>query len=188
MPSRAPSRSRICAAASPPVIAPMTAAIPSASRHHWCREIDLLPSMATHLQGSAPAGFPRSKIAPVAGPAAQHIKSSPPCCSSCSRLQNFRNGWRFKRRFDEPPPFRYHACAGWSSLVARRAHNPKVVGSNPTPATKFTDSQGLVGRNQQALLLSGKDLGKKSVFPYQSRAIRFRKSPLASPQHRARLV
>ena len=25
--------------------------------------------------------------------------------------------------------------AGWSSLVARRAHNPKVVGSNPIPAT-----------------------------------------------------
>ena len=28
--------------------------------------------------------------------------------------------------------------AGWSSLVARWAHNPKVVGSNPTPATKIT--------------------------------------------------
>ncbi len=27
------------------------------------------------------------------------------------------------------------AVAGWSSLAARRAHNPKVVGSNPTPAT-----------------------------------------------------
>ncbi len=26
--------------------------------------------------------------------------------------------------------------AGWSSLVARRAHNPKVVGSNPAPATR----------------------------------------------------
>ena len=26
--------------------------------------------------------------------------------------------------------------AGWSSLVARRAHNPKVAGSNPAPATK----------------------------------------------------
>ena len=25
--------------------------------------------------------------------------------------------------------------AGWSSLVARRAHNPKVIGSNPFPAT-----------------------------------------------------
>ena len=27
--------------------------------------------------------------------------------------------------------------AGWSSLAARRAHNPKVAGSNPAPATKF---------------------------------------------------
>ena len=25
--------------------------------------------------------------------------------------------------------------AGWSSLVAHRAHNPKVGGSNPSPAT-----------------------------------------------------
>jgi hypothetical protein len=30
--------------------------------------------------------------------------------------------------------------AGWSSLVARRAHNPKVVGSNPAPATNQIDS------------------------------------------------
>ena len=27
--------------------------------------------------------------------------------------------------------------AGWSSLVARWAHNPKVVGSNPAPATTY---------------------------------------------------
>ena len=27
------------------------------------------------------------------------------------------------------------SVAGWSSLVARRAHNPKVVGSNPAPAS-----------------------------------------------------
>ena len=27
--------------------------------------------------------------------------------------------------------------AGWSSMAARRAHNPKVTGSNPVPATKF---------------------------------------------------
>ena len=35
--------------------------------------------------------------------------------------------------------------AGWSSLVARRAHNPKVVGSNPAPATSFSGApfQGL---------------------------------------------
>ena len=30
--------------------------------------------------------------------------------------------------------------AGWSSLVARRAHNPKVVGSNPSPATTIKGS------------------------------------------------
>ena len=27
--------------------------------------------------------------------------------------------------------------AGWSSLAARRAHNPKVAGSNPAPAIKM---------------------------------------------------
>ena len=26
--------------------------------------------------------------------------------------------------------------AGWSSLEARRAHNPEVIGSNPVPATE----------------------------------------------------
>src|SRR5665213_3779498 len=30
-----------------------------------------------------------------------------------------------------------HFDAGWSSPVARQAHNLKVVGSNPTPATNF---------------------------------------------------
>ncbi len=30
-----------------------------------------------------------------------------------------------------------HVDAGWSSLVARRAHNPKVIGSNPVPATNI---------------------------------------------------
>jgi hypothetical protein len=29
----------------------------------------------------------------------------------------------------------YYQVAGWSSPVARWAHNPKVAGSNPAPAT-----------------------------------------------------
>ena len=33
-------------------------------------------------------------------------------------------------------PSRQLGDAGWSSPVARQAHNLKVVGSNPTPATK----------------------------------------------------
>ena len=35
--------------------------------------------------------------------------------------------------------------AGWSSLVARRAHNPEVVGSNPAPATKKLQLVGYAG-------------------------------------------
>ena len=31
----------------------------------------------------------------------------------------------------------YTSNAGWSSLVARWAHNPKVAGSNPAPATNL---------------------------------------------------
>ena len=33
--------------------------------------------------------------------------------------------------------FLRHYIAGWSSLVARWAHNPKVRGSNPLPATNL---------------------------------------------------
>jgi hypothetical protein len=31
----------------------------------------------------------------------------------------------------------YKYAAGWSSLVARQAHNLKVGGSNPSPATNY---------------------------------------------------
>ena len=41
-------------------------------------------------------------------------------------------------RIHLPPLRKFHIenVAGWSSSEARRAHNPKVVGSNPTPATR----------------------------------------------------
>ncbi len=38
-------------------------------------------------------------------------------------------------RIHPPPPFLYR---GVEQLVARRAHNPKVVGSSPASATKKT--------------------------------------------------
>ena len=65
--------------------------------------------------------------------------------------------WAIKTVLDSPKPWARPVCsfgassgrkdgrnrarlmdsvAGWSSLVARWAHNPKVVGSNPAPATK----------------------------------------------------
>ena len=48
--------------------------------------------------------------------------------------------YKFIESIDTVTVFEYItrlADAGWSSLVARRAHNPKVVGSNPAPATNF---------------------------------------------------
>src|SRR5947208_17079448 len=33
---------------------------------------------------------------------------------------------------------RHNKTAGWSSLVARQAHNLKVAGSNPAPATNLS--------------------------------------------------
>src|SRR5581483_9275777 len=53
-------------------------------------------------------------------------------------------------------PFPRAACrmrgppgAGWSSLAARRAHNPKVAGSNPAPATTFDTACRACGGFQQ---------------------------------------
>ena len=36
-----------------------------------------------------------------------------------------------------------HSDAGWSSQVARWAHNPKVAGSSPAPATKKTGRKAI---------------------------------------------
>ncbi len=66
-----------------------------------------------------------------------------------------------------------HPDAGWSSLVARRAHNPKVVGSNPAPATTFrldalavnhaTLAQ-LVERNLAKVEVTSSNLVCRSIF------------------------
>ena len=48
------------------------------------------------------------------------------------------------RGHTKPAERLFSYIAGWSSLVARRAHNPKVGGSNPPPATiKEPSSVGL---------------------------------------------
>ena len=33
--------------------------------------------------------------------------------------------------------YKHLIVAGWRSLVSRRAHNPKIAGSNPAPATNL---------------------------------------------------
>ena len=42
---------------------------------------------------------------------------------------------------------RYSISAGWSSLVARWAHNPKVAGSNPAPATNAIIELRAISKN-----------------------------------------
>ena len=44
------------------------------------------------------------------------------------------------------PSFTLPFAAGWSSPVARQAHNLKVAGSNPAPATKICMAHWLTGR------------------------------------------
>ena len=46
-----------------------------------------------------------------------------------------------------------HGAAGWSSPVARQAHNLKVVGSNPTPATTARLTATALPRGQGGFLL-----------------------------------
>jgi hypothetical protein len=72
--------------------------------------------------------------------------------------------WAFARRiltkFDAISQLRYTTYAGWSSLVARRAHNPKVVSSNLTPATiQFVNAQRVVHQRQPFLLSTWVHLG-----------------------------
>ena len=50
---------------------------------------------------------------------------------------------------------RYIYNAGWSSLEARRAHNPKVVGSNPAPAISFAQIAQLVEQGTENPCVAG---------------------------------
>jgi hypothetical protein len=62
-----------------------------------------------------------------------------------------------QHRARQPPKTRTNPDnAGWSSPVARQAHNLKVIGSNPIPATTFTErryASGTAGSFEPAFLL-----------------------------------
>ena len=65
--------------------------------------------------------------------------------------------------------------AGWSSQVARQAHNLKVVGSNPAPATNFNLSSlkvagwsSQVARQAHNLKVVGSNPAPATNFPFTS--------------------
>jgi hypothetical protein len=85
---------------------------------------------------------------------------------NCQTVKNFSaNPLAFKQRERYNSPSFSNMLiligdAGWSSPVARQAHNLKVVGSNPTPATNITNDYGhssewLFCYGATAVLLSG---------------------------------
>ena len=57
-----------------------------------------------------------------------------PSLAEGNGLENRQVGATRRESSNLSPSFKSRIIAGWSSLVARRAHNPKVVGSNPAPA------------------------------------------------------
>jgi hypothetical protein len=62
--------------------------------------------------------------------------------------------------------------AGWSSSVARRAHNPKVVGSNPAPAITILNSKKFHGLVVQLVRMPACHAGGRG---FESRPDRFSK-------------
>ena len=78
---------------------------------------------------------------------------------------SFEAGWMLESAHDRSPVIsrsrRYPGHAGWSSLVARWAHNPEVTGSNPVPATRSTSANGR-GRISGPFLISPE-------FPHEPR-------------------
>src|SRR5437868_12890121 len=76
---------------------------------------------------------------------------------------------------DKPDTVSTHTDAGWSSSVARWAHNPEVVGSNPAPATRRALIAGkpeikalfvLLGQMfQPAGVSAGRCSGQQALWP-----------------------
>src|SRR5438093_1156665 len=54
-------------------------------------------------------------------------------------------------------------AAGWSSLVARRAHNPKVAGSNPAPAMQEPPLARRLGAGQKKSGVVGRQLPREPI-------------------------
>src|SRR5271156_3947025 len=80
--------------------------------------------------------------------------------------------------------------AGWSSLVARRAHNPKVVGSNPTPATRETAGQSppsWEGSPVSSGVMPGPSHGSQVMIPIDrdARCFRYQRGQVVRSGHLA---
>ena len=73
--------------------------------------------------------------------------------------------------------------AGWSSSVARWAHNPEVAGSNPVPAT---DRQARCSRTGPAALMGGMTIYEIPLRTLSGEPTSLGRAPGQGPAHRQR--
>ena len=102
-----------------------TAKHPASNCSHLRCDFCILLGLVVIARAKHPAPFrtrPLSAVAPMVLRLKTWESRSPPNLVKCKCLS---------KRTKYP-------VAGWSSPVARQAHNLKVVGSNPTPATKLS--------------------------------------------------
>jgi hypothetical protein len=85
-----------------------------------------------------------SRTRPISAPTPMVLRlktwesRSPPNLERNEGLSHYDHRLRNHKNADNPfPQHRGTPVAGWSSPVARQAHNLKVTGSNPVPATKI---------------------------------------------------
>ena len=105
------------------------------------------PTSPTSTAGSTPSSSPRRSFThprePALARARPHLASPQRTREhlvSGRRKMFTRSSGSCRRRLSSGVDRRMvvvHFDAGWSSSVARRAHNPKVAGSNPAPATNW---------------------------------------------------
>lgn len=85
-----------------------------------------------------------------------------------------KNGFYLGRRFDRRK---------WRDvpILETRTHNPKVVGSNPAPATKI---KSLTCENGQGFFIAGEFFGRKSLplRPFSTRKRAFRQGRNSRPK------
>lgn len=114
---------------------------------YMCRVIGLRRVARFFLRWSLQAGRASNRFAGV-GPEiircwrsasvnrGQQMKSGGPCADSPIDDARQTDRTLAPRGDRRRRVLRYADDAGWSSKVARRAHNPEVAGSNPAPASK----------------------------------------------------
>src|ERR1700693_5319502 len=85
--------------------------------------------------GSMPIITNRMRVHPEDWSDARTVQRASSRAVSKPRASWFTNAGGSMGKFDDVGVIVYDRTAGWSSLVARWAHNPKVGGSNPPPAT-----------------------------------------------------